>query len=42
MKFYEGLQGYAEELVIEEVIELLTFLEESRSNNIAIEDLLTT
>jgi hypothetical protein len=41
-KFYEGLQGYAQESVIEEVIKLLAFPEESGSDDMAIEDLLTT
>jgi hypothetical protein len=41
-KFYEGLQGYAQESVIEEVIELLAFPEEFESDDMAIEDLLTT
>jgi hypothetical protein len=41
-KFYEGLQGYAQESVIEEVIELLLFSEEFEPDDMAIEDLLTT
>ena len=41
-KFYEGIQGYAPESVIEEVIELLAFPEEFESDDIAIDDLLTS
>jgi hypothetical protein len=41
-RFYEGLQGYAQESVIEEVIELLAFPEEFKPDDMVIEDLLTT
>ena len=35
-RFYEGLQGYAQEAVIEEVIELLAFPEEFEADDMAI------
>ena len=39
-RFYEGLQGYAEEAVIEEVIELLAFPETLEEDDISITNLL--
>ena len=41
-RFYEGPQGYAHESIIEEVIELLSFPEEFESDDMEIEDLLTS
>jgi hypothetical protein len=39
--FFEGMDGYASTSVIEEVIELLEYLEMPQDNDISIEDLLT-
>jgi hypothetical protein len=40
--FFNGMDGYALESVIEEVIELLEYLEMPQDDDINIEDLLTT
>lgn len=40
--FYKNLEGYAYKSIIEDVIKLLAFPEESENDDIAIEDLLTT
>jgi hypothetical protein len=40
--FFNGMDGYASESVIEEVIELLEYPEMSQDDDISIEDLLTT